>query len=80
MAHPERLTGDRRQVIYGIRNIKTIDLWHAIRGLGMWSMSDQELGFLVTQHDHQDKAASQHIAEAARQVLLVNKTRPSRKG
>lgn len=53
-----------------MRAVTNDDLWAAIRGIGMWSMSRGELIALRQQHVGMvDVFASRVIAEAARQVL-----------
>jgi len=51
------------------RDITNDDLHSAIRGLGMWGMSVDELDALIEAHVTQTLFASRVIAEAARQVL-----------
>jgi len=51
------------------RDFTNDDLHSAIRGLGMWGMSVDELDALVRHHECNTLFASCVIAEAARQVL-----------
>lgn len=52
-----------------MRPIKNSDLWAAIRGLGLYRRSREELRATVAQHAASPLFASRVIAEAARQVL-----------
>lgn len=55
------------------REITNADLWAAIRGVGMMSMSIEDVRDLATAHSGKDAFASRVIASAARQVLAIRK-------
>lgn len=54
-----------------IRQITGDDLWSAIRGLGMFKMTDAELEQLRDEHTPKALFASQVIAKAATQVRAI---------
>lgn len=56
-----------------MRQVENSDLWSAIRGLGLFGKSDEELQDLITEHKDQPAFASQVIVEAARQVCTARK-------
>jgi hypothetical protein len=60
------------------RDITNSDLWSAIRGLGMYGMTRDELIALAVEHERlsnvgRDAFASRVIAEAARQVAATKR-------
>jgi hypothetical protein len=56
-----------------MRKITNDDLWSAIRGLGMYSMSANELVALTEDHSTNKLFASQVIAAAAYQVIAARR-------
>jgi len=56
-----------------MRPIQNDDLWAAIRGLGMYRLTRDELSALIEQHKDATLFAGKVIAEAARQVLSTRK-------
>jgi hypothetical protein len=56
-----------------VREINNYDLWAAIRALGMYGMSREELQALADNHEHDPLFASRVIATAARQVAATKR-------
>ena len=55
------------------RDITNDDLWSAIRGLGMYRKSNEELQALIAEHKDSGMFAGRVIAGAARQVLAAKR-------
>jgi hypothetical protein len=56
-----------------VRDISNSDLWSAIRALGMYGMSRDELQVLADHHERNPLFASKVIATAARQVAATKR-------
>ncbi len=58
-----------------MRLITNDDLWAAIRGLGMARMTREELAALATEHAPNPLFASQVIARAVQQYMIIRGSR-----